>query len=159
MACDPQSGWLTAIQVGATALSPIIAVIGGWIAWQQVRINRNKLKLDRFDKRFEVHEAAMTFVAKVCTSGNASVEELNEFLAKTRGSRFLLSQEIADYLNEIHNKAGHLQSTTSVMQSLALTEEWRKKYADKWLELTEWLQQQLTVIPDKFAPFLSVEDI
>ena len=101
----------------------------------------------------------MTFVARVCTSGTASVDELNEFLAKTRGSRFLLSKEIAAYMNEIQNKAGHLSSTISVMQSLALTDEWRKKHADKWLELTEWFQQQLNVIPDKFAPFLSVEDI
>ncbi|MBR7924600.1 hypothetical protein QZM26_21615 [Burkholderia multivorans] len=159
MTCDPQSSWVTAVQVGAAALAPIIAIVGGWIAWQQVRINRNKLKLDRFDKRFAVHEAAMTFVAAVCRSSDASVDEMNDFLAKTRGTRFLLSKEIADYLNEIHNKAGHLHSLNTTMQSLVLTEEWRKKFAEKWAELNEWFQQQLDVIPERFAPFLSVDDI
>lgn len=159
MACDPQSTWTTIVQASAAALPPIIAVVGGWIAWQQVRINRNKLKLDRFDKRFAVHEAAMAFVANVCTSGNASIEAMNEFLAKTRGSRFLLNKEIADYLRETHNKAGQLRSITLGMQALALSEESRQKYSDKWLELTEWFQAQLDVIPEMFAPFLSVDDI
>jgi hypothetical protein len=113
--CD-QSTWTTIVQASAAALSPIIAVVGGWIAWQQVRIHRNKLKLDRFDKRFAVHEAAMTFVASITTRADIRTEELNEFLAKTRGSRFLLCEEIADYLSEIYRKAGELQSTITMMQ-------------------------------------------
>lgn len=154
-----QSTWTTIVQAGAATLSPIIAVVGGWIAWQQVRINRNKLKLDRFEKRFAIHEAAMTFVASITTRAAISTEELNDFLAKTRGARFLLSKEIADYLNDIYRKAGELQSTITMMQGPPLSEEWREKFANKWTGLNEWFQQQLNVIPEKFAPFLSVDDI
>lgn len=159
MACDLQSGWTTVIQASAAALSPIIAIIGGWIAWQQVRINRNKLKLDRFDKRFAVHEAAMTFVAAVSTKGNADTEGMNEFIAKTRGTRFLLSKEIADYLDEIYRNAGRLRNVALSMEALTLSEEARQKFSDKWLELNEWFQKQLDVIPEKFAPFLSIDDM
>lgn len=159
MACDLQSGWTTVIQASAAALSPIIAIIGGWIAWQQVRINRNKLKLDRFDKRFAVHEAAMTFVARVATKGNADIEEMNDFIAKTRGTRFLLSKEIADYLDEIYRNAGRLRNVALSMEALTLSEEARQKFSDKWLELNEWFQKQLDVIPEKFAPFLSIDDM
>lgn len=159
MACGEQSGWLTVVQVGAAALTPIIALVGGWIAWQQVRINRNKLKLDRFDKRFAIHEAAMTFVAGVTALGNAHPAQMNEYLANTRGARFLLNKETADYLDEIHTKASRLHTTITVMQSLVMTEEWRTKHSDRWLELTEWFQAQIREIPEKFAPFLSVDDI
>ncbi|MCA8304173.1 hypothetical protein LGN24_22050 [Burkholderia seminalis] len=147
------------IQASAAALSPIIAIAAGWIAWQQVRINRNKLKLDRFDKRFAVHEEAMTFVALVCTKGDASMEEMNNFLAKTRGTRFLLNKEIAEYLDEIYRNAGQLHSVTMSMHGLTLSDEMREKFSDKWLELNEWFRQQLDVIPQKFTPFLSVDDI
>ncbi|WP_333988734.1 hypothetical protein [Burkholderia cepacia] len=159
MAGDLQSGWTTAIQASAAALTPVIAIFGGWIAWQQVRINRNKLKLDRFDKRFAVHEAAMTFVARVATKGNADTEGMNEFLAKTRGTRFLLSKEIADYLNEIYQNAGRLRNIALSMEALTLTEDARQKFSDKWLELNEWFQKQLDVIPEKFSPFLSIDDM
>ncbi|MEF9443985.1 hypothetical protein OWS73_37010 [Burkholderia sp. 1B3(2022)] len=159
MACDLQSGWTTVIQASAAALTPVIAIFGGWIAWQQVRINRNKLKLDRFDKRFAVHEAAMTFVARVATKGNAEIEEMNEFIAKTRGTRFLLSKELADYLDEIYTKAGRLRSVSISMQALVLSDESRQKFSDKWLELNEWFQKQLDVIPEKFSPFLSIDDM
>ncbi|WP_175022574.1 MULTISPECIES: hypothetical protein [Burkholderia] len=147
------------IQASAAALSPIIAIAAGWIAWQQVRINRNKLKLDRFDKRFTVHEAAMTFVAKVATRGNVDTAEMNEFIAKTRGTRFLLSKEIADYLDEIYRNAGRLRSVSISMEALTLSDEVRQKFSDKWLELNEWFQKQLDVIPEKFSPFLSIDDM
>ncbi|RQU40504.1 hypothetical protein DF142_18335 [Burkholderia cenocepacia] len=159
MAYELQSGWTTAIQASAAALTPIIAIFGGWIAWQQVRINRNKLKLDRFDKRFAVHEAAMTFVARVATKGNADIEEMNDFIAKIRGTRFLLSKEIADYLDDIYRNAGRLRNMALSMESTIHPEESRKKFSDKWLELNEWFRQQLDVIPEKFSPFLSIDDM
>jgi hypothetical protein len=159
MASDPQSAWVTVVQVGAAALSPVIAIVGGWIAWQQVRLNRNKLKLDRFEKRFAIHEAAMAFVAAVCTNGVASDAQMNEFLVKTRGTRFLVNTDVAGYLEELYRNAGRLRAIKMSMEASNLTDEKRVEYGDKWLEFETWFQKQLDVIPEKFAPFLSVDDI
>ena len=157
---EPQSTWLTVEQVGAAFLSPVIAVVGGWIAWQQVRINCNKLKLDRFDKRFAIHEAAMSLVAAVCTNGVASDAQMNEFLVKTRGTRFLISKDVADYLDELHRNAVQLRAIKIVMdEGRSLTDEKRVEYGDKWADFETWFQQQMDMIPEKFAPFLSVDDI
>jgi hypothetical protein len=159
MACDPQSGWVTAIQIGAAALSPIIAIGGGWIAWLQVRINRNKLKLDRFDKRFAVHEAAMSFAASVVVNGDLSLSALDEFLVKTRGARFLVSKEVADYLEELHLNAVKFRATRRSLERVSIPDQERTEYGDRLVEMTEWFQKQLDVIPEKFTPFLSVDDI
>ncbi|MDR8730684.1 hypothetical protein [Burkholderia pseudomultivorans] len=45
------------------------------------------------------------------------------------------------------------------MQALTLSDEMREKFGNKWLKLNEWFRLQLDVIPEKFAPFLSVDDI
>lgn len=159
MAGDPQSTWATVVQASAAALSPVIAVVGGWIAWQQVRINRNKLKLDRFDKRFAIHEAAMTFAASVVVNGDLSPPALDEFLAKTRGARFLLSKELADYLEELHLNATKFRAVRRALENISITDQQRVDYGDRLTEMTEWFQKQLEVIPEKFAPFLSVDDL
>ncbi len=159
MACAPQSGWITAMQVGAAALSPIIAVVGGWIAWQQVRINRNKLKLDRFDKRYEVYEASMNFAASMIANGDLTIGPYDEFLVKSRGARFLLSKEIADYLDELGANAIKLRGALHASKAPSIKDEQWAKYEDRITEITKWFQQQLEVIPERFGPFLSVKDI
>lgn len=158
MACVPQSTWTAVVQTGAAALAPIIAIIGGWIAWQQVRINRNKLKLDRFDKRFAVHEAAMSFAASVVINGDLSPSALDEFLAKTRGARFLVSKEIAVYLEALHLNAVKFRAVRRSLENVSITDQQRIEYGDRLTEMTEWFQKQLDVIPEKFVPFLSVDD-
>ncbi|MFA8389736.1 hypothetical protein ACEPUD_06360 [Burkholderia ubonensis] len=159
MAFDPQSAWVTVVQVGAAALSPVIAVVGGWIAWQQVRINRNKLKLDRFDKRFEIYEAAMAFVAHMVTNGAVHDESERDFQLKTRGARFLVSKEIDDYLSEIMKMAGQLRMVKIQMEMPLLSEAKREEVGNKWIEIQTWFQAQFDVLPEKFGPFLSVDDI
>jgi hypothetical protein len=159
MAGDPQSTWATVVQASAAALSPVIAVVGGWIAWQQVRINRNKLKLDRFEKRFEIYEAAMSFAAKVSSSGSLQAEWTHDFQLKTRGARFLLNKELADYLDEILMKAADLHATMRFLESPTMPESKREALANKWTGLQRWFNDQFKAIPDKFAPFLSVDDL
>jgi hypothetical protein len=147
------------MQIGAAALSPIVAVVGGWIAWQQVRINRNKLKLDRFDRRFEVHEAAMTFAASIVADGDVTVAAFTDFSVKSRGARFLLNEEIADYMKELSTTAIKLRGVLRSLKNPSITDDQRAQYADRIGEITKWFEQQLDVIPERFAPFLSVRDI
>jgi hypothetical protein len=159
MACNPQSDWITVVQVGAATLSPVIAVIGGWIAWKQVRINRNKLKLDRFDKRFAIHEAAMMFVASIGVEGTVNREVHQDFIVKTRGARFLLSKEIADYMDELESASLKLNAAWRGLGTVTNTDERRVELGKEIAELTEWYREQFNVIPEKFAPFLVVDDI
>ena len=55
--------------------------------------------------------------------------------------------------------AGRLRSVHTFMQTPTLTDAKRAEYADRWTEMETWFQDQLKVIPDRFAPFLSVDEI
>jgi hypothetical protein len=41
----------------------------------------------------------------------------------------------------------------------AQTEDERHATADHWQMLQEWFHEQLKVLPEKFAPYLTVEDL
>ena len=48
--------WSTVASFSKEMLTPIIAVVATYIAWQQWNTNKQKLILDRYDRRLKVYE-------------------------------------------------------------------------------------------------------
>lgn len=164
MALESSSILVTAIQASAALLSPIVAVAAGWIAWQQVRINRNKLKLDRFDKRFEVYETTMEFLAAIVFFDSVSEQDMDRFLKVTRGAQFMLSPQVALYLDDIRKKAVSFRRLVVEFnpyeQPLTSNGLPRDPNAAKKDALVAWFKEQMEVgVNATFAPYLSVADI
>src|ERR1700678_1205156 len=70
-----------------------IPLVGAWLAWQQVEIARVKLRLDLFDKRFAVFDAARRFLLHVFAHGNTTDEALREYTLGTIDAAFLFDDE------------------------------------------------------------------
>jgi len=47
---------LVVLEISKGLVTPVIAVFGIWIARNQLEVNRQKLKLDLFEKRYAVYE-------------------------------------------------------------------------------------------------------
>lgn len=80
---------------GTTVLSIVqilttvgLGFIGYWFTKQQVAIARAKLRLDHFEKRFAVFEAARSYLGKATTQGAATFADDNESFLEPRGPRF-----------------------------------------------------------------------
>jgi len=150
------SAALALVPVLSALLTPIIAIIAAYIACQQWRTNRNKLKLDLFDRRFAVYDAARNLVRDVLTQAHLSDEQLLTFRAKTGEASFLLNQGIARYLtDEMWEKAAALNRLWSAMSNLAGAE--RQENERQQREIRVWFESQLKVLEAKFAKFLGVE--
>lgn len=65
MNCEPD--WSSVV---SSLLVPVIAVLGAVIAYRQWRVAQNKLKLDLFDRRFAIFDAARKLIASILASGN-----------------------------------------------------------------------------------------
>lgn len=143
-------------QTLAALLTPTIAVFGSFIAYRQWRTAQKKLKLDLFDKRFAVYDAARSFILSVMTSGKAQPEEMYKFVAGTRGARWLLNDEIATYFDEqIRRNAVHLQELDADLQDLPVGDE-RTRNVKRQREIKEWLIDQFKTLDEKFSPFLKL---
>ena len=93
MTPDPHwTAYLTAL------LTPTVAVLGAMIGYRQWRLAQNKLKLDLFDRRFKVYEAARDLLASIMTSGKAMDDKVFKFLVATREAKWLLDIDVANYL-------------------------------------------------------------
>ena len=74
---QPAFSWLTVLSSLAT---PFIAVLGIWIAYRQSRTARYKLKLDLYEKRLCIYEAARNAIGTIVTSGQTNNEIERTFL-------------------------------------------------------------------------------
>src|SRR5260221_1073039 len=107
--------WLTLVQIIGALVTPVVAIAGIWIAVQQTRIQRNKLKLERFDRRFAIFEATMIFVSQIATNGAATEAEAREFLLKTRGAQFMVGADVSEYLILLRKKSLEVQLVNQML--------------------------------------------
>jgi hypothetical protein len=137
-------------------LAPTVAILGSLIAYRQWRIAQSKLKLDLFDRRFRVFEAARNLIAFVVARGKTDDEQIGIFVGATREARWLFDAGIADYLNvELHNSAVELETLFLLVQDPIMENE-RVANILKKAELKKWFYAQYAVLEDKFAPYLQL---
>ena len=98
--------WVEYVKALATPIVALItASLAGGIAYRQWITARNKLKLDLFDKRFKVYQAAVQLITE--TAGPEPVEwsKIVELSASFPSARWLLNGEISDYLATLETLA------------------------------------------------------
>lgn len=68
-------------------LTPTVAILGAVIAFLQWRIARGKLRLDLFEKRALVHQAARDLLSTILTTGKVTQEDEIKYLSGTLGAK------------------------------------------------------------------------
>ena len=99
-------------------LAIVVAGVGAWLAWQQVRIARVRLQHDLYDRRFSVFQAARKFLAEVMTHGYPSDDQIRNYVVGTADAIFSLNDDVAQYLEEIRTKSIYLQEYKKMLKSL-----------------------------------------
>ena len=137
----------TVVDVFSAALTPTIALIAVYIAYQQWRINKTRLDLALYDRRLAVYKAVDAFYAEIGTFGTVKYPMVFELRHATAEAAFLFPAEIEKHLTEIYEKA---------MRGAALREqtypasgepglpvgEARSKAVTEEGELVLWFQQE-----------------
>ena len=140
--------WIDYLQA---LLTPAIALLGILIAWLQWRINHNRLKLERFKDRFDRFEATRKFFQSIIQQGGVVEKERLAFLSATVGSRFVFDDKIADFLDELHDKAVDLQTGNEESRHGP-----KGTRADKTKELSnlkKWFIAELRGLEKRFAKY------
>jgi hypothetical protein len=95
--------------IGMTALPSIllaiIALIGAWIALQQMLIARAKLNIDLFDRRFAVYVATRKHIVAMLQQKGGTQDDAVEWWAVASSAPFLFDKEITNFIEEV-NKRG-----------------------------------------------------
>jgi hypothetical protein len=148
-AVDPH--WTSYLTAFAT---PILALVAGSIAWQQMQTAKAKLKLDLFERRLVVYEGVREYLAVIMRTGVTTPEAERAFLESIHGSKWLFETKLISYLNEtLWGRAcdlGCLQSELDGMPS----EEERSKKIQARADLKQWFLKQHKELEGWFLPYL-----
>ena len=129
-----------------------------FVAWQQWKVAQNKLRLDLFDRRYKIYEAAERFVTDITSSGKFSHGKYLKFCAETTGVGFLLGHEVDVYLMEVRRHAVSLRTIQQSYQGLSVGDD-RSRLVDMETEHFLWFGEQVFDLPDVFRPYLGFSHV
>jgi hypothetical protein len=152
--------WVISILQGL--LTPTIAVITTYIAWQQWKGNKLRLKMDKYDRCLRVYQEVVKML-KLCANGEIrEFSVIVDFGAATAEGDFLYGPEIRPYINEISIRAAKLRSANVQFKDFtqpAPPGYDHEKIVNEISTQTAWFVEQLvekSAAKNKFAKYLDI---
>jgi len=143
-------------------LTPFLAVIATYIAYQQWRTNRIKVQHDLYDRKYTIYAALSYFLAQTQLDAlNVNYNTIIPFGQKVKESYFLFDEEISNYLEEVLKNGMELCNLNFKLNDPKLdagqTSETRPQLASEFGKQLDWFKQQLdSVAREKFKKHLKL---
>src|SRR5437016_4957415 len=138
---NQSSNWVAVL---SALLTPLIAIIASYVAYQQHRTNRLKLKHDLFERRYAIFDTLMKFLGSAMREGKTSFQACILFLGDTSQAQFLFGPEIPQYLRVVYEKGLDLSRTHDKLhgeEHLPVGDE-RTRIANENSNLLGWFTEQ-----------------
>jgi hypothetical protein len=134
-----------ALHIFSGALTPLIAIITVYIAYQQWVIQRNKFNLERYERRLAVFKGVRSFLNMVF-SGNIDFATCSKFGLDTAECIFLFPDEVKDFIDELYKKGLRLWAINQNLCPPAGTElavgSQRTGFVTDKVEILKWFNEQ-----------------
>ncbi len=140
-------------------LTPVIAAIAVYIAWQQWRTNRQKLNLERYDRRIRIYEEVRKILSIVMRDGYATTDDLLKFRTSVSEADFLFGPEVMKYIDEIYRHGLKLWRWKQEYRDYTQTKPEgydHEKVVDEMHKELEWLSNQFEPAKALFKRYLSI---
>ncbi len=149
----------TTMQVLSSMLTPLIAMIATYIAWQQWKTNQRKLVMDRFDRRLRIYEEVRKILSIVLRDANASTDELLRFRISVSEADFLFGPEIVEYIDEVYRRGLELSHWASEYRDNTQEKPAgydHKKVVDGKHSQLSWFKEQVGPAKQRFRKYLDI---
>jgi hypothetical protein len=133
------------------ALAALVAVIAALIAYQQVLVARQRLKLDLFEKRFAVFAAVRRFLSLILQDARVNMEHFHQYRAAVAEADFLFEPDITSFLKEIDQRALKLWARHEGLKEVPVGDQ-RTKLVSESSEDLKWLIERLPLLRPTFSP-------
>ncbi len=93
-----------------SGLLALIAMIGAWIALQQMLIARAKLNIDLFDRRFAVYMATRKFIVAMLQNKGGTQEDAVTWWAVASSAPFLFDKYVSGFIEEVGKRGSAMRA-------------------------------------------------
>jgi len=141
-------------------LTLIIGFLAVYIACQQHRTAKDKLRLDLYEKRFSVYNGFKQTIDEIEEKSGISHGGFVNFFSKTNESDFLFDSDIIDYKNIFKKNLIRLQQLSGKLSNSQLpVGEKRINLSNENEQLSNWFLDQPEEIKNRFNKYLKFKKI
>tara|TARA_R110002072_G_C7971842_1_gene534873 strand:+ start:8151 stop:8762 length:612 start_codon:yes stop_codon:yes gene_type:complete len=138
----------------------IFGCFGFLIALFGFYLNRTKVNLELFEKRYEIYLDCLQALSMV--SKNAAIDIGDTIkLLKSKNfhkTKLLFGKEIVGYIDSIYKQCLELYEIQGILEG-DLDQDERKKLVYKKMKIIDYLMKQTPLLPEKFEKYLSFKHI
>ena len=149
------------VEILNALLTPLIAVLAAYIAWQQYRVNHHSLRNQLYERRYAVFKAFMSYLADIVSEGKTDYQRTGQFYAEASEAEFLFSESISKKMEELYLKGVALVPLHEQMYpsdcspGLPVGDEHSKVVKEKD-ELGKWFYRQIKTTKEIFRSEMKV---
>lgn len=142
-------------------LASFIALIAVYIAYQQWQTNRQKLRLDLYQKRFAVYENVLAFYHILYAGDHVTDKERiaieNNFLKSCRESQFLFCDKdgVFQLLSEMNSRTSILKNVTATSKAYRGDPEGVTKVLHDHSAAIKFIDDAIPQLEKKLAKYLN----
>jgi hypothetical protein len=143
------------VEILSAATAPVTAAIATYIAYQQWRTNRQRLRLEQYDRRVGVLRAAREHLSGIKQNAKVEEDSLVAFVKAMAEADFLFDHRLVSYLDEIYKKSVHMRRLQEQLKGIPAGPE-RDKIVQEDGDVLMWLGNQTPVLNERFSKYLRV---
>jgi hypothetical protein len=150
------------VDVFSALLTPVIALTAVYIAYQQYKINKLRLRHELYERRLHVYKAVQSFLSEILIKGDVEFARCTQFYADASEATFLFDKYVQKFIDEIYKKAINMHALQERMYppdgspGLPVGGE-RTKVAKESEELLKWLTDKLPASKDLFHKQMGIK--
>jgi len=144
------------LEVLSGLLTPLIAVVTVYIAYQQYKLSKVQFRHESYERRLQVYKTVQRFLSEVGREGKTNFPRLSQFYSEASEAVFLFDPSVQKYIEEIYSKGVELVTLHEQMYpydgspGLPVGEE-RSRVAKEHGETLKWQMKQLAVSKEFFG--------
>ncbi len=130
-----------------------------FLVYRQYMIQRYRVKMDLFDRRFNVYSHVRKFILTGSKDGGTKLEIIQNFLSNVPEYEFIFDNksEIVKYINDIVDrglKYRHLHEQSGDLNSFPVGSHERKQLMDEIHPHVEYFTQEFEMVKYRFTKYL-----
>lgn len=145
------------LQNSEALLTPLIAVIAVYIAWQQAATNKARLKHELFEKRFDIYSKFKAVFIQINESAKIDQHQVESFLVDTLEVEFLFGTKISGFRDEVVDRAFDVSMGLHNRDSLKADAEQIKQGDEQYRYGVRWFVENTQELLKVFKPYLELK--
>lgn len=150
------------VDVLSALLMPTIALGAAYVAYQQHKVNKQRLMHETYDKRLKVYKTVQKHLTIIIRARDTTFAECLEFYSEASEAAFLFDKSVINRIDKMYNKSVQMVALRERLypddgsQGLPGGEE-RNEVSQQITDLYEWHVHQLEASKVFFAEKLGLK--